>query len=157
MAGAADELLHAIDWLYALSGLAVGLLVGMTGVGGGSLMTPILILLFGIHPATRGRHRSALCGRDQDLRHASFTASPARIDWRVVGRLAAGSVPMTVDDAVHLCRASIWPPARPRISSPSCLSLALLATAFALVFRARLVAYATRARRRDRAAAAPSC
>ena len=41
-----------IDPLYSLSGFAVGLLVGMTGVGGGSLMTPILILLFGIHPAT---------------------------------------------------------------------------------------------------------
>ena len=39
--------LHAIDWLYAMSGFAVGLLVGMTGVGGGSLMTPLLILLFG--------------------------------------------------------------------------------------------------------------
>src|SRR6202166_970452 len=41
-----------IDPLYSLSGFAVGMLVGMTGVGGGSLMTPLLILLFGIHPAT---------------------------------------------------------------------------------------------------------
>ena len=41
-----------IDPLYVTSGFGVGLLVGMTGVGGGSLMTPILILLFGIHPAT---------------------------------------------------------------------------------------------------------
>jgi uncharacterized membrane protein YfcA len=41
-----------IDPLYSLSGFAVGMLVGMTGVGGGALMTPILILLFGIHPAT---------------------------------------------------------------------------------------------------------
>jgi hypothetical protein len=38
--------------LYSLSGFRVGLLVGLTGVGGGSLMTPLLILLFGIHPAT---------------------------------------------------------------------------------------------------------
>ena len=38
--------------LYSLSGLAVGLLVGFTGVGGGSLMTPLLVLVFGIHPAT---------------------------------------------------------------------------------------------------------
>jgi uncharacterized protein len=38
--------------LYTLSGFVVGLLVGMTGVGGGSLMTPLLIMLFGIHPAT---------------------------------------------------------------------------------------------------------
>ena len=41
-----------IEPLYALSGFAVGLLVGMTGVGGGALMTPILIMLFGVHPAT---------------------------------------------------------------------------------------------------------
>jgi uncharacterized membrane protein YfcA len=41
-----------IDPLYVASGFGVGLLVGMTGVGGGSLMTPLLILLFGIHPAT---------------------------------------------------------------------------------------------------------
>ena len=40
------------DPLFAMSGFAVGALVGMTGVGGGSLMTPLLILLFGIHPAT---------------------------------------------------------------------------------------------------------
>ncbi|MGO9361614.1 MAG: hypothetical protein ACLP1D_28695 [Xanthobacteraceae bacterium] len=39
------------DQLYIVSGFGVGLLVGMTGVGGGSLMTPLLILLFGIHPA----------------------------------------------------------------------------------------------------------
>src|ERR1700689_2384940 len=44
--------IHTIDPLYSLSGFLVGALVGMTGVGGGSLMTPLLILLFGIHPAT---------------------------------------------------------------------------------------------------------
>jgi uncharacterized membrane protein YfcA len=41
-----------IDPAYVVSGFGVGLLVGMTGVGGGSLMTPLLILLFGVHPAT---------------------------------------------------------------------------------------------------------
>jgi uncharacterized membrane protein YfcA len=42
-----------IDPLYSLSGLFVGILVGLTGVGGGSLMTPILVLLFGVHPRRR--------------------------------------------------------------------------------------------------------
>src|SRR5271163_1961541 len=42
---------QSIDPLYVFSGFCVGALVGMTGVGGGSLMTPLLILLFGIHPA----------------------------------------------------------------------------------------------------------
>src|SRR5205807_445831 len=44
--------MHAIDPLYSVCGFVGGLLVGMTGVGGGSLMTPLLILLFGVHPAT---------------------------------------------------------------------------------------------------------
>lgn len=43
--------IHSIQFLYTISGFAVGLLVGLTGVGGGSLMTPLLILLFGMHPA----------------------------------------------------------------------------------------------------------
>ncbi len=81
--------------LYSISGFAVGLLVGMTGVGGGSLMTPLLILLFGIHPA-------AAVGTD--LLYAAVTKTAGSvvhglnrtIDWRVVRRLAAGSVPMTV-------------------------------------------------------------
>jgi uncharacterized protein len=41
-----------VDWKLALTGLLTGLLVGMTGMGGGSLMTPILVFLFGIPPAT---------------------------------------------------------------------------------------------------------
>lgn len=53
-----------IDPLVSLSGFVVGIVVGMTGVGGGSLMTPLLILLFGIHPAT---------AVDTDLLYAAAT------------------------------------------------------------------------------------
>jgi uncharacterized protein len=45
-------MLHSVDLLYSVSGFCGSFLVGMTGVGGGSLMTALLILLFGIHPAT---------------------------------------------------------------------------------------------------------
>src|SRR5665647_3263863 len=84
-----------IDPLYSLSGFAVGMLVGMTGVGGGSLMTPILILLFGIHPAT---------AVGTDLLYAAATKTGGSlvhglarsIDWLVVRRLASGSVPATL-------------------------------------------------------------
>jgi hypothetical protein len=48
----AFSLWRAMDWMYTLSGFVVGAIVGLTGVGGGSLMTPLLVLLFGIHPAT---------------------------------------------------------------------------------------------------------
>src|SRR6185312_3862660 len=78
-----------IDPLYIVSGVVVGALVGFTGVGGGSLMTPILILFFGIHPASA-------VGTDLLYAAATKTAGTAvhgfnkTIDWRVVGRLAAG-------------------------------------------------------------------
>src|ERR1700676_5005922 len=84
----------SINLLYSLSGFGVGVLVGMTGVGGGSLMTPLLILLFGIHPV------SAV---GTDLLYAAATKTGGSlihglartIDWKIVGLLAAGSVPAT--------------------------------------------------------------
>ena len=86
------SLLPSIDPLYSLSGFLVGFLVGQTGVGGGSLMTPLLVLLFGIHPAT---------AVGTDLLYAGMTKSMGTlvhglnktVDWRVTGRLACGSVP----------------------------------------------------------------
>ena len=89
-----DFLAH-INLLYVVSGIFVGALVGFTGVGGGSLMTPILILLFGIHPASA-------VGTDLLYAAATKTAGTAvhgfnkTIDWKVVFRLAAGSVPFTI-------------------------------------------------------------
>ena len=40
-----------MDWMAVLSGFGVGAIVGMTGVGGGSLMTPLLMGVFKLHPA----------------------------------------------------------------------------------------------------------
>src|SRR5665213_3268817 len=122
-----------------MSGFGVGVLVGMTGVGGGSLMTPLLILLFGIHPAT---------AVGTDLLYAAATKTCGTVvhgfnhsvDWRVVGRLAAGSVPMTVVTLFILSRVDLTSgPAEHFITT--ILSIALLATAVALVFRTRLVDY----------------
>jgi uncharacterized membrane protein YfcA len=84
-----------INPLYSLSGFGVGFLVGLTGVGGGSLMTPLLVLLFGIHPAT---------AVGTDLLYAAVTKSVGTlvhglgrsVDWKLVGRLAIGSVPTTL-------------------------------------------------------------
>src|ERR1700730_3546416 len=91
------------ELLYPASGFAVGLLVGMTGVGGGSLMTPLLILLFGIHPA------SAV---GTDLLYAAATKTGGSlihgfsrtVEWKIVGRLAAGSVPASVACLIVLSR-----------------------------------------------------
>ena len=93
-----------IDWSYSLSGFIVGVLVGLTGVGGGSLMTPLLVLLFGVNPAT---------AVGTDLLYAAVTKSGGvavhglnrTIDWRIVRRLALGSVPataITIAVAAHI-------------------------------------------------------
>lgn len=84
-----------LDGLRAIAGLCVGLLVGLTGVGGGSLMTPLLVLLFGVAPAT---------AVGTDLLYASVTKMVgsgvhgwrATVDWAIVRRLALGSVPAAI-------------------------------------------------------------
>jgi uncharacterized membrane protein YfcA len=86
---------QSIDPHYAIAGFLVGVLVGVTGVGGGSLMTPILIVLFGVSPATA-------VGTDLLFAAATKTVGSLvhgfnrTIEWRVVRRLAIGSVPATV-------------------------------------------------------------
>lgn len=89
-------MIHAhFDWLHGVAGLLVGTLVGITGVGGGSLMTPILVLLFGVSPQT---------AVGTDLLFAALTKTVgtathgwrATIEWKVVRRLAAGSVPAAI-------------------------------------------------------------
>jgi uncharacterized membrane protein YfcA len=132
-------MIHSVDLLYAISGFFVGLLVGMTGVGGGSLMTPLLILLFGIHPAT---------AVGTDLLYAAATKSGGtlvhglnrNIDWRVVGRLAAGSVPMTALTLLALSGFGIYSGAARGLIT-TVLSGALAATAAVLFLRKRILAF----------------
>ncbi|MFZ1209973.1 MAG: sulfite exporter TauE/SafE family protein, partial [Pseudolabrys sp.] len=127
-----------IDPLYSLSGFAVGLLVGMTGVGGGSLMTPILILLFGVHPAT---------AVGTDLLYAAATKTGGSlvhglarsIDWTVVKRLATGSIPATIATLSALSHFSLSGEAARNLIT-LVLSIALFATAFVLVFGNPIVA-----------------
>ena len=81
-----------MDLAYPLCGFLVGGLVGCTGIGGGSVMTPLLILVFGVHP---------LSAVGTDLMYAAVTkatgakvhASRGNVEWRVVRLLAFGSVP----------------------------------------------------------------
>lgn len=84
-----------IDGAYSVAGALTGLLVGLTGVGGGSLMTPILLLFFGVSPATAVA---------TDLWFAAITklvgarvhSYDGQIDWQVVRRLWAGSLPVAI-------------------------------------------------------------
>jgi uncharacterized membrane protein YfcA len=111
----------------------------MTGVGGGSLMTPLLILLFGIHPA-------AAVGTD--LLYAAVTKTfgtavhgyTHTVDWRVVRLLAAGSVPATALTLVALSHFDLGGAHAARLISRA-LGAALLATALLVVLRPSLTAY----------------
>jgi len=129
--------IHAFQPIYAIAGFAVGMLVGMTGVGGGSLMTPVLILLFGIHPAT---------AVGTDLLYAAVTKTAGSVvhgfnrtvDWAVVGRLAAGSVPMTVLTIVALSYVDINGAAARELIA-GVLTVALFVTALTLIFRDKII------------------
>jgi uncharacterized protein len=122
-----------IDPLYVASGFGVGVLVGMTGVGGGSLMTPLLILLFGIHPST---------AVGTDLLYAAATKTGGSIvhgwsrsiHWPAVIRLACGSIPAAV-----LTLLVTWQLGLSAASQRSLVNLVLcfglLLTATALIFR----------------------
>jgi uncharacterized protein len=84
-----------MTWQFSLAGLAVGILVGMTGMGGGSLMTPILILLFGFDPKT---------AVGTDILHGAVFKSFGAVRHRMLGTVHArlalwmllGSAPMSL-------------------------------------------------------------
>ncbi len=123
-------------WLYSLSGLIVGCLVGLTGVGGGSLMTPLLIVLFGVHPTT---------AVGSDLLYAAVTkivgtavhGRHGSVDWTVTRRLAYGSVPAV---CLTLGVVALHPHTEldDRFTTVT-LGLVLLATVMLLLFRGALL------------------
>ena len=130
-----------MDFAYTIAGFAVGAIVGLTGVGGGSLMTPLLVLMFGIHP-------SVAVGTD--LLYAAITKAggtlahglKGTVDWKITRLLATGSIPAAaitlllighfapggIEGAAHLIQVS--------------LGVALVLTAVALIFRKRIQAFA---------------
>ena len=124
--------MHELAFVFA--GLVVGLIVGLTGVGGGSLMTPLLIFVFGIKP-----HLAI----GTDLLFAAFTklggtVSLARarvVDWRIVGQMAAGSVPASLATLYVLSRLGPANPATQSVMTTT-LGAALLLTAGATFYKA---------------------
>lgn len=129
-----------MDLAYPLAGFVVGAVVGLTGVGGGALMTPLLIGGFGV---------PALTAVGTDLLFAGLTKSggavahgrQGHVDWRAARWLAAGSLPATV---LALLALAWLPPAGPaaRLTVTTVLGAMLILTALALFFRAPLLARA---------------
>ncbi len=122
-----------MDWLYTVSGFAVGLIVGMTGVGGGSLMTPLLVLVFGVSPAT---------AVGTDLLYASLTKTlggwvhsrNGTVDWKVVGLMGLGSIPAALL-TIALLKFLALDEKTLRGLVTGVLSVALLLTATALLLK----------------------
>jgi uncharacterized membrane protein YfcA len=128
------------DPAYSAAGFAVGAIVGVTGVGGGSLMTPLLVLGFGV-PAVTAVGTDLLFAGLTKVGGAASHGLRGHVDWRVAGLLAAGSVPGT---AAALLTLAVLPPASEgsRLLVSSALGLMLVLTALALVLRARLQSWA---------------
>ncbi|MBI2724992.1 MAG: sulfite exporter TauE/SafE family protein [Polaromonas sp.] len=122
------------EFAFVFAGFAVGLVVGLTGVGGGSLMTPILIFFFGIKP-------HLAIGTDLLFAAATKfggTVSLARsrvVDWRIVGQVAAGSIPATLLTLYILNRVGPANPATQAVMTTT-LGIALILTAGATLYKA---------------------
>jgi len=119
---------------FVVAGLLVGTVVGLTGVGGGSLMTPLLIFGFGIKP---------YLAVGTDLLFAAATkfsgsislARSRRIDWSIVGWLSLGSVPAALATLYLLHAAGTRSEAVQSVIT-SALGGALLLTAAATLYKA---------------------
>jgi uncharacterized membrane protein YfcA len=126
-----------MNLVYPSVGFGIGMLVGLTGVGGGSLMTPLLVLLFGIHP-------SVAVGTD--LLQVSVTKAVGSmvhgfrdtVDWRIVRTLAAGSIPSTMLTILLLSQIDLHNAAAQHVIS-EVLGISLICTAITLLLRNRLV------------------
>ena len=124
--------MHEFGFVFA--GFFVGMVVGLTGVGGGSLMTPLLIFFFGVKP---------YLAVGTDLLFAAFTKSGGTLSlarqrlvpWRVVGQLCAGSIPASLLTLTVLHRIGPASPAAQAVMT-STLGVALLLTAAAMFFKA---------------------
>ena len=122
--------------LYVAAGLLVGAMVGLTGVGGGSLMTPILVLGFGLPPTTAVGTDLVFAAVTKLAATASYGYAK-RVDWRIVGRLALGSLPGALAVLVWLWLSQRAQPVVDHLIV-STLAWILLVTAVGILFQEAL-------------------
>jgi uncharacterized membrane protein YfcA len=124
---------------FVMAGFAVGLLVGMTGVGGGSLMTPLLTLLFGVSP-------SVAVGTD--LAFASITKGfgtithrlNGTVQWYIVRRLCMGALPAALLATLALNHFGAIDQHMGQVIRYS-IAASVLLTVVALLFRGKMLAW----------------
>ena len=125
-----------MNFYYIFAGFVVGLLVGLTGVGGGSLMTPILLIFFSVKAAV---------AVGTDLLYASVTKTAGifahgklgNIDWKIVKLLAFGSVPASIITTLYLRTLNVA--SEGAVSEIKFwLGIALLLTSLSVLFRNQL-------------------
>ncbi len=122
-----------MDFLFTIAGFLVGFIIGMTGVGGGSLMTPILVLGFSIPP---------VIAVGTDLLYAAITKSVGvfahqkhgNIKWKVVALLSMGSIPASICSILIIKHLNIAGINYDQLILSS-LSFAMILTATFLIFR----------------------
>lgn len=127
---------------YVVSGFAVGMLVGLTGVGGGSLMTPLLTLFFGVSPTV---------AVGTDLAFASTTKAAGTlahrvrgtVHWEIVRHLCYGALPAAVTAAIALKYFGALDKEIGQIIRYS-IAFSVLLTVVALLFRGRMQAWVIR-------------
>lgn len=128
-----------MEYGYIVAGFVVGFLVGLTGVGGGSLMTPILLLFFHIKPTV---------AIGTDLLFASITKSVGifahgklgNIDWNIVRLLAFGSVPASIATILYLRTINIES-SMAIATIKFWLGVALIVTSIAVLLRTKLMEF----------------
>jgi uncharacterized protein len=126
---------------YVVSGFAVGMLVGLTGVGGGSLMTPILTLIFGVSPTV---------AVGTDLAFASVTKVAGTfahrfrgsVRWVIVRHLSYGALPAAVAATLGLRYFGALDQEIGQIIRYS-IAGSILLTVAAIIFRGKMQAWIT--------------
>lgn len=125
-----------LDFTYILSGAAVGFIIGLTGVGGGSLMTPLLVLGFNVQPAI---------AVGTDLLYAAITKSGGiwthhklkNVDWSIVKKLSLGSIPGSIGCIIVIQYVGIADEAFEELISIT-LGFMLILTSAAILFKETL-------------------
>lgn len=125
---------------HLLAGLVVGFLAGLTGVGGGSLLTPMLLFLFRVKPVLAVGTDLLFAALTKSLGALVHHRKHQSVDFRVVGLLTTGSLPGAAAALWFLSRATTWVGDLNRLVSLA-LGVALILVSLSQFFRGTLIRF----------------